>query len=80
MVDQLRPDGFDPSVNMYDLPVAYNPNNVAKTLMANGFKNVQPIFAAVPIVKFTDPQTKLQCDLNANNLVSKTRLKIQFLY
>lgn len=70
IIDKDRPHGFDPSVDVYQLPSAYNPNNLAKTLSSNNLKSVQPIFAAVPIVKFTDPVTNLQCDLNANNLVS----------
>ena len=68
IIDKDRPNGFDPSVNMDELPTAYNPNNVAKTLLNQNFKSVQAIFAAVPIVKFTDSQSNLQCDLNANNL------------
>ncbi|TIA68393.1 hypothetical protein E3P91_04094 [Wallemia ichthyophaga] len=68
MTDRHRPNGFDPSVDMDTLPSAYNPNNVAKTLLNHNFNQVQPIFAAVPIVKFSDSKSNLQCDLNANNL------------
>jgi DNA polymerase sigma len=43
---------------------------VAKVLKSAGMKRVEAILTArVPIVKFVDPQTAINCDINSNHVL-----------
>ncbi|KAG8951400.1 hypothetical protein FRC04_006171 [Tulasnella sp. 424] len=67
----LDPDlgrGWHPSVKSEDLPAVYNMKKVGWALQDGGFQRVIAITGAtVPIVKFYDPRTRLNIDLNCNN-------------
>ncbi|KAG8900632.1 hypothetical protein FRB99_005836, partial [Tulasnella sp. 403] len=60
ILDANRPNGFHPSVNLKKLP--------GRVLLAAGFSNMTAIpRASVPIVKFSDPKSNIQIDLNCND-------------
>ncbi|KAI0635139.1 hypothetical protein C8Q77DRAFT_1254711 [Trametes polyzona] len=67
IVDTDRPYGITP----YDerkLPCIYDVRGISKLLYDNGYTNIACIpKASVPIVKFTDPETGMSCDVNVNN-------------
>lgn len=68
VLDHQRPRGFDPADKPRKLPSVYNVRILGRILRRNGYSNVEirPT-ATVPIVKFTDTKTGLQCDLNVND-------------
>ncbi|KAG8892907.1 hypothetical protein FRC01_013889, partial [Tulasnella sp. 417] len=60
--------GWHPSVKSDELPAVYNMKKVGWALQDGGFQRVIAITGAtVPIVKFYDPRTRLNIDLNCNN-------------
>ncbi|KAI0674269.1 hypothetical protein C8Q78DRAFT_582612 [Trametes maxima] len=65
--DAERPYGTEPG-DKRPLPPIYNVRQVARLFEQNGFTNVatRPR-AAVPIIKYTDPETNMSCDVNINN-------------
>jgi len=68
IIDPDRMAGFTPGVDLSSLPRIYNIREVSKVLQRSGFKVLQTIpAAAVPIVKFQDLNTGIQCDLNVND-------------
>ncbi|TFK93391.1 hypothetical protein K466DRAFT_121017 [Polyporus arcularius HHB13444] len=61
------PLGFLPqSRRSADLPI-YDVKNIADVLKMAKYERVSFVRATVPIVKFTDPETGLSCDVNVNN-------------
>ncbi|PFH51657.1 hypothetical protein AMATHDRAFT_58801 [Amanita thiersii Skay4041] len=64
--DSSQPKGVKASI-VKQLPSIYKIEKVARILRVAGYRNVKPIPAVVPIVKFTDPKTRLQCDINVND-------------
>ncbi|KAI0826647.1 hypothetical protein BC628DRAFT_1320066 [Trametes gibbosa] len=64
--DNERPYGKSPDDNR---PLPHIPQRrIAKLLKHEGYENISFIpNAAVPIVKFTDPETGMSCDANVNN-------------
>ncbi|KAF9447620.1 hypothetical protein P691DRAFT_671121, partial [Macrolepiota fuliginosa MF-IS2] len=46
---------------------AHHLYTLARALRDGGFAKVKPIPAAVPIVKFQDPRTGIECDINVND-------------
>ncbi|KAL0958931.1 hypothetical protein HGRIS_014247 [Hohenbuehelia grisea] len=68
IIDPRRMDGFSPRVRLQDMPRVYNVRAVARALIKAGFRSVVPIPGAnVPIVKFHDPKTMIDCDININD-------------
>lgn len=66
IVDPDRTTGFEPGSG--GLPRVYNVRLVADALRRSGFQKVFAIpSATVPIVKFHDPSTGLDCDVNVND-------------
>ncbi|KAI0646280.1 hypothetical protein C8Q79DRAFT_657380 [Trametes meyenii] len=65
--DAERPYGIEPG-DKRRLPPIYNVRQLAQLFQQNGFTNVvyRPK-AAVPIIKYTDPETNMSCDVNINN-------------
>ncbi|KAF8066819.1 hypothetical protein FPV67DRAFT_1496629 [Lyophyllum atratum] len=64
IIDPERQHGFEPDCQ---LPPIYNVRKLARILREAGFREIQCIpNAAVPIVKFKDPRTRLECDINVN--------------
>ncbi|EJD07901.1 uncharacterized protein FOMMEDRAFT_138017 [Fomitiporia mediterranea MF3/22] len=81
ILDHDRENGFSPDVSTRSLPVVYNVQNLARSLEYNGFRVFQTIpTASVPIVKFEDPRTNLNCDINVNDRLGlcNTRLIAQY--
>ncbi|KAF8634022.1 hypothetical protein AX17_004287 [Amanita inopinata Kibby_2008] len=80
IVDPLRPRGFV-STDSCVLPSIYNLRPLARVLKRAGYKNVMAIPSAVPIVKFMDPRTRLQCDINVNDRLGlrNTQLLKQYM-
>ncbi|KAF4585037.1 hypothetical protein EYR40_001870 [Pleurotus pulmonarius] len=81
IVDRNRMTGFCPRESRGDwLPPIYNIRRLGKDLWGAGYKNVQAIPSAnVPIVKFLDPVTGMECDINVNDqlgLINSRMLKI----
>ncbi|KAF7419373.1 hypothetical protein PC9H_001960 [Pleurotus ostreatus] len=81
IVDRNRMTGFRPSESRGDwLPSIYNIRRLGKDLWDAGYKNVLAIPSAnVPIVKFLDPVTGMECDINVNDqlgLINSRMLKI----
>ncbi|KAF8576340.1 hypothetical protein K439DRAFT_1640587 [Ramaria rubella] len=77
IMDPKLKDGFTPTALRNRLPEVYNTRAVARTLTKSGFTQVLAVpWATVPIVKFRDPDTGLECDLNSNDLLGlwNTRL------
>ncbi|RDX54462.1 Nucleotidyltransferase [Lentinus brumalis] len=65
--DDRMPLGFLPqSRRSADLPI-YDVKNIADVLKMAKYERVSFVRATVPIVKFTDPETGLSCDVNVNN-------------
>ncbi|KAI0260766.1 hypothetical protein BC834DRAFT_845969 [Gloeopeniophorella convolvens] len=68
VIDPDRMEGFAPDVNLKSLPRVYKIHEVSAALQHAGFKILQKIpKATVPIVKFKDPASGIQCDLNIND-------------
>ncbi|KAH9991964.1 hypothetical protein BJV74DRAFT_406271 [Russula compacta] len=68
VIDPNRMTGFTPDVDLDSLPQIYKISEVSRVLQHCGFKILQKIpTAIVPIVKFKDLSTDIQCDLNINN-------------
>lgn len=68
VIDPDRMTGFAPDVDLSLLPQIYKINAVSTVLWKSGFKILQKVpNATVPIVKFKDPNTDIQCDLNIND-------------
>lgn len=68
ILDANRMDGFSPSLDLTRLPPVYDVRALARALWRAGFENIFPIpSASVPIVKFRDPHTGLECDINVND-------------
>ncbi|RPD65448.1 hypothetical protein L227DRAFT_212355 [Lentinus tigrinus ALCF2SS1-6] len=75
--DRDRVHGFEPTISMSNLPPIYDVSAIAHVLTQAGYKAVSCIPAAtIPIVKLTDPETGLSCDMNVNRRlgVYNTRL------
>lgn len=67
IIDLDRMTGFEPT-NTSWLPRIYNIRQVADTLRKAGFQKVSAVVGAtVPIAKFHDRRTGLDCDININN-------------
>ncbi|KAH9055138.1 hypothetical protein EDB83DRAFT_2521347 [Lactarius deliciosus] len=59
---------FAPDVDLNSLPRIYKISAVSTVLWKSGFQILQKVpNATVPIVKFKDPSTDIQCDLNIND-------------
>ncbi|KAI9454200.1 hypothetical protein F5148DRAFT_444371 [Russula earlei] len=68
VIDPERMAGFTPDVDLSSLPRVYKIREVSNVLQRSGFKILARVSAAsVPIVKFKDPDTGIQCDLNIND-------------
>ncbi|KAI0247404.1 hypothetical protein BJV78DRAFT_1246095 [Lactifluus subvellereus] len=68
VIDPDRMTGFTPEVDLSSLPRIYKISEVSGALQRSGFKILQRVpRASVPIVKFKDPTTGIQCDLNIND-------------
>ncbi|KAF8513086.1 hypothetical protein JB92DRAFT_2925360 [Gautieria morchelliformis] len=68
IMDPRFQTGFHPKNRPSQLPAVYDVKQVARMLSKSGFNQVLPIpKATVPIVKFRDPATGLECDLNTND-------------
>lgn len=68
VIDPYRMTGFAPDVDLNLLPRIYKISVVSTVLWRSGFKILQKVpNATVPIVKFKDPNTDIQCDLNIND-------------
>ncbi|KAI0717417.1 hypothetical protein C8T65DRAFT_117027 [Cerioporus squamosus] len=66
--DSRRIHGLPPGTSLSDLPPIYDVTSIADVLTKAVYKAVSCIqSAAVPIVKFTDPETGLSCDVNVNH-------------
>ncbi|KAI0764990.1 hypothetical protein C8Q74DRAFT_1017771 [Fomes fomentarius] len=66
--DAERPHGFEPSTRSTNVPPIYSVRKVARTLIQEGYQKVSYIrTASVPIVSFTDPNTRVTCDMNINH-------------
>ncbi|GLB41090.1 putative RNA uridylyltransferase activity [Lyophyllum shimeji] len=64
IIDSKRNRGFEPNCTLSPI---YDVRKLARALRQAGFTGVVSIpWAAVPIVKFRDPQTRLECDINVN--------------
>ncbi|EIW55746.1 Nucleotidyltransferase [Trametes versicolor FP-101664 SS1] len=67
IIDADRPYGI-PAGDKTALPPIYDVRRLAKLLKEEGYKSVSSIpYAAVPLVKLTDPDTGMSCDVNINN-------------
>ncbi|KIJ56368.1 hypothetical protein M422DRAFT_23649 [Sphaerobolus stellatus SS14] len=72
VLDPDRRQGFTPK-NAKDLPEIYDTKAIGRALFKKGFTNVIAITGAnVPIVKFHDPRTGLDCDINVNDRLGLT--------
>ncbi|OCB91531.1 AGC/Akt protein kinase [Sanghuangporus baumii] len=81
VLDQDRKTGFAPEVKLGTLPGIYNVRRLADTLERHGFRINRTIaHATVPIVKFEDTRTRLNCDININDRLGlyNTRLIAQY--
>lgn len=68
VIDPDRMTGFAPDVDLNSLPRIYKISAVSTVLWKSGFQILQKVpTATVPIVKFKDPSTDIQCDLNIND-------------
>ncbi|KAI0288303.1 hypothetical protein BC826DRAFT_697603 [Russula brevipes] len=71
VIDPDRMTGFTPDIDLSLLPRIYKISaysEVSTVLYRSGFKILQKVPTAnVPIVKFKDPITGIQCDLNIND-------------
>ncbi|CAL1711067.1 unnamed protein product [Somion occarium] len=64
VLDPARPDGFSPYEKNKSLAPIYAIKRLAKVLQKAGFRSIEArATATVPIVKFRDPDTKINCDL-----------------
>ncbi|KAI0717419.1 hypothetical protein C8T65DRAFT_117080 [Cerioporus squamosus] len=78
--DYRRPHGIPPRSAPSELPPIYDVKTFANLLIEAKYKAVSYIKATVPIVKFTDPDTGLSCDVNVNHRLGcyNTRLFKQY--
>lgn len=68
VIDPDRMTGFSPDVDLDELPRIYKISEVSIALQYSGFRILETVpRATVPIVKFKDPRTNIECDLNIND-------------
>ncbi|KAI9063671.1 hypothetical protein FKP32DRAFT_1592353 [Trametes sanguinea] len=67
ILDEDRPHGFEPN-DLERPPPIYSVAALARCFKDHGYQNVSTVpHASVPIVKLTDPETGLSCDVNVNS-------------
>jgi len=76
VIDPKLPQGYK---RLNGLGALYNMKMLGRTLSRAGFTHINALnFAAVPIVKFRDPESGLDCDLNVNDrlgLINSSMIK-----
>jgi len=70
VIDPKLPQGFK---RLNGLGAIYSMKALARTLSSGGFTDIRPLgHASVPIVKFRDPASGLDCDINVNDRLGIT--------